>query len=66
MLAMKISRPAMLALSCVFAIDTLAQAHSLQELEKQLYEQEKYFQAVDSDAPDFTLQDADGKNGSAV
>src|SRR5438552_991412 len=58
---MKISRRAMLALLCVFTIDAPAQAHSLQELEKQLYEQEKYFQAVDSDAPDFALQDADGK-----
>jgi protein SCO1 len=58
---MRITRRVVLSLLCLFAIDASAWAHSLEELEKQLFDQEKYFQAVDSDAPDFALQDADGK-----
>jgi len=44
----------------IFAIGS-AQAHSLESLEKQLNENEEYFQAMDTEAPGFTLQDADGK-----
>jgi protein SCO1 len=40
---------------------TAARAHSLEELQATLLEQEKYFQPVDKPAPGFTLQDADGK-----
>lgn len=36
-------------------------AHSLKSLENRLYNEEKYFQPLDKEAPDFTLQDADGK-----
>lgn len=35
-------------------------AHSLKSLENQLYNKEKYFQSIDKEAPEFTLQDADG------
>jgi len=37
-----------------------ASAHSLHNLENQLNSREKYFQALDKPAPDFSLQDADG------
>lgn len=35
--------------------------HSLKEVEQNIHDQEKYFQPVDSEAPGFTLQDADGR-----
>jgi protein SCO1 len=38
-----------------------ASAHSLESLEKQLYDTEKYFQPLNKEAPNFTLLDADGK-----
>src|SRR5438105_7929418 len=56
-----ISRRVILAAICLVAIRAPAQAHSLQELEKQLSNEERYFQAVDSDAPEFKLIDADGQ-----
>jgi protein SCO1/2 len=37
-----------------------AWAHSLKELEATLGDKEKFFQAIDKPAPDFTLRDADG------
>ena len=37
-------------------------AHSLKSLENQLYNKEKYYQSLDKDAPDVTLQDADGRS----
>ena len=40
---------------------TIATAHSLADVEENLKHQEMYFQAVDYDAPGFSLQDADGK-----
>jgi len=36
-------------------------AHSLQELEGQLSDREKYFQPVGKEAPEFTLEDAEGR-----
>ena len=36
-------------------------AHSFKSLESQLYKKEKYFQPLDRKAPDFTLQDANGR-----
>lgn len=36
-------------------------AHSLKSLESQLHKREKYFQPLDQEAPDFKLQDADGR-----
>ena len=38
-----------------------ALAHSLKELEQSLLEKEKFFQPADSEAPGFSLQDADGR-----
>lgn len=38
-----------------------AEAHTLEEVEQDISTREKYFQAADRDAPDFDLQDADGK-----
>jgi protein SCO1 len=38
-----------------------ASAHLLKELETALGDHEKYFQPVDKSAPDFMLQDADGR-----
>lgn len=38
-----------------------ATAHSLDDLEQQLFEREQYFQIKDAPAPDFVLLDADGK-----
>jgi protein SCO1 len=36
-------------------------AHSLKGLEDELYQREQFFQIVDRPAPEFTLQDADGR-----
>lgn len=36
-------------------------AHSLKSLENQLHKREKYFQPLNKKAPDFALQDADGR-----
>ena len=38
----------------------LTWAHSLKEVQKNLFDTEKYFQAKDEPAPDFALQDATG------
>ena len=35
--------------------------HSLEQVDQQLFDKEKYFQPVDSQAPDFTLQNAAGR-----
>jgi len=39
-------------------------AHSLKSLETQLHKREKYFQPLDKEAPDFTLQDSEGRTVS--
>jgi protein SCO1 len=49
-----------LALALTAAVPA-ASAHSLKELETALGDREKYFQPVDKSAPDFMLQDADGR-----
>ncbi len=36
-------------------------AHSLEELQNQLFEREEFFQKMDEQAPDFALQDAKGR-----
>jgi len=36
-------------------------AHSLEELQAQLGDRESYFQPIDKESPDFTLEDADGR-----
>jgi protein SCO1/2 len=38
-----------------------AAAHSLDEVEAQLGDREQYFQPIDQEAPDFTLQDPDAR-----
>lgn len=50
-----------LAFTMVAALATATRAHSLEELQATLLENEKYFQPVDKPAPVFTLQNADGK-----
>jgi protein SCO1 len=50
-----------LAVASVAALATSARAHSLEELQATLLKDEKYFQPVDKPAPEFTLQNADGK-----
>lgn len=49
-----------LALGAVFAPP--AWSHSVLEVEDNLSAKEEYFQPVESPAPDFTLEDADGKS----
>jgi protein SCO1/2 len=41
-----------------------ANAHSLKDLERLMGDKEKYFQSIDKDAPNFSLQDADGRGAS--
>lgn len=43
------------------AIAPAASAHSLKELDDQLFAKERYFQQVDIPAPGFALQDSDGR-----
>jgi protein SCO1 len=50
-----------LGLALATAIVPPALAHSLEEVEQDLHDKDKYFQAVDSQAPDFSLQDATGR-----
>ena len=52
-----------LALTLLFIVATASTgvAHSLEELEDQLSEREKYFQPIDEDATEFELEDADGR-----
>lgn len=56
-----VSRRAVLGLVMTAAFALPAFSHSLQEVEQSLYEKEKYYQPVDVAAPDFILQDADGR-----
>ena len=44
------------------SVSPAAHAHSLTELERLLGDKEKYFQAIDKEAPKFFLQDADGRH----
>jgi protein SCO1/2 len=39
----------------------LALAHSVEDLQRDLWDREKYFQPLDKHAPEFTLEDADGR-----
>ena len=50
-----------LTLSFVIAAAQTGAAHSLDELEAQLADREKYLQPIDKDAPQFELWDADGR-----
>lgn len=59
--AMWIPHAVLIALLLAVATVTPSAAHSLAELEGMLGEREKYFQPIDETAPDFTLQDAEGR-----
>jgi len=50
-----------LALGLATLIVPAASAHSLKDLETMLGSREKYFQPLDKAAPEFALQDADGR-----
>lgn len=50
-----------LAFAAAAALATAARAHSLEELQKMLLDNEQYYQPEDRPAPEFTLADADGK-----
>jgi protein SCO1/2 len=56
-----LNRRSALILALAAPMSSLATAHSMQEVEQELLKTEKYFQPVDSEAPDFALLDADGK-----
>nr|WP_245262683.1 SCO family protein [Ensifer sp. BR816] len=52
---------AALAIAVMFALAGPAAAHSLEDVDQDLRDKEQYFQAADSAAPGFTLQNADGR-----
>ena len=56
-----ISRRVILGLMMTLPFAPSALTHSLKEVEQNIHDLEKYFQPVDSQAPGFTLQDADGR-----
>lgn len=58
---MQFLRRLALGLLLFVALATPASSHSLEFVEKQLLDEDNYFQSVDSQAPDFTLQDAAGR-----
>jgi protein SCO1/2 len=60
MIGARILPSATLALAIAFAPAGAALSHSLEEVDRQLRDEETYFQPMDTQAPDFTLQDADG------
>src|SRR5918996_3571759 len=59
--AMKIPYAILIALLLTVATVTPSAAHSLSELEGMLGDREKYFQPIDREAPDFTLEGAEGR-----
>jgi protein SCO1/2 len=58
---MQILRTAIVALLLAACLPASALAHSIEELEQQFSAAEKYFQPIDKAAPDFKLQDAEGR-----
>ncbi len=58
---MGVLRRLILPLSIAVALAPAASAHSLRELDDQLFSKEKYFQRIDIAAPGFALRDADGR-----
>ena len=61
---MVLTRRSVLSALLVTAPTTPAFSHSMDELEQDIIQFEKFFQPEDKEAPDFTLQDADGKTVS--
>ncbi|MBZ0147802.1 MAG: SCO family protein [Pseudorhodoplanes sp.] len=58
---MKRLKPFAVAAALAIAVAPDASSHSLKDLEAMLGSREKYFQPIDKPAPDFELQDADGR-----
>ena len=58
---MYVLRSSILAILLAATLAPPAAAHSLEQAEQQLRDKEAFFQAVDREAPGFTLQDADGR-----
>lgn len=58
---MQFLRGLALCLLLVAVLATPALSHSLEVVEQQLHDKDNYFQPVDSQAPDFALQDAAGR-----
>jgi protein SCO1 len=52
---------ALAVLIAIFATPSLTIAHSLESLQQDLFKKEQYFQIKDAPAPDFILENADGK-----
>jgi protein SCO1/2 len=61
---MPFSRRTVLGVALTAGLATPALPHSLEELEQEFVQSEKYFQPVDKEAPGFTLQDAGGRGMS--
>jgi protein SCO1/2 len=58
---MRSLKPLAASLVLLAASASTIAAHSLDELEAQLRDRERYFQPIDQDAPAFTLEDAEGR-----
>ena len=58
---MQILKPIAASLALLALGASTVAAHSLDELEAELGDREEYFQPVGKEAPDFTLEDADGR-----
>ena len=61
---MRILSPILLFIALVISSITPALAHSLDEVDQDLRDSDQYFQPIDSEAPGFMLQDADGRTVS--
>ena len=59
-----ISRRSLVGAIALSASASSVFAHSLEELSREFVTDEKFFQPVDSEAPSFSLQDADGRSVS--
>jgi protein SCO1/2 len=58
---MRLLKSVALAFALMMATVAPVLAHSLEEVDQDLRDKDKYFQPVDSEAPGFSLQDADGR-----
>ena len=61
---MRVLYPALLTIVIVITCAAASLAHSLEEVDQDLRAKEKYFQAVDVEAPAFALQDAAGRTNT--
>ncbi|NDK52788.1 SCO family protein [Rhizobium laguerreae] len=58
---MRFLQLAMLAVAMMTVVIAPVAAHSLDEVDQGLRDKERYFQSMDTEAPGFALQDADGR-----